>query len=52
MAGRYGLHSAPMEMLSRHATTEFETKLRRKRQLEGIATAKVEGVCRGAGPPR
>jgi DNA invertase Pin-like site-specific DNA recombinase len=29
---------------------EFETNLRRERQMEGIANAKAQGVCRGRKP--
>jgi DNA invertase Pin-like site-specific DNA recombinase len=31
---------------------EFETNLRRERQLEGIAKAKANGVYKGGGKPR
>jgi len=34
------------------AFAEFETQLRRERQLEGIAKAKAEGVYAGKGRPR
>jgi DNA invertase Pin-like site-specific DNA recombinase len=30
---------------------EFETNMRRKRQIEGIAQAKANGICAGKGRP-